>query len=107
MISLTRRAADEIRSALEARGIEGFGLKVQVVGGGCEGFLYDLLFAEAPEPEDEVFESNGVKVFVDRRALAVVKGLTIDHGKTPYGNGFVFDNPSARSRCSCGASFGT
>ena len=107
MISLTEAAASEIRSALAQKRAQGFGLKVQVVGGGCEGFLYDLLYLEAPDASDDVFESQGVRLFVDRRALRVLDGLTIDHTRTPYGVGFVFKNPSARSQCSCGASFGT
>lgn len=107
MITLTRAAAAEIRSALAQKGIEGYGLRVQVVGGGCEGFLYDLLFCDLPDPEDHVFESEGVRLFVHPRALSAVKGLTIDHDRTAYGTGFVFQNPAARSRCSCGASFST
>ena len=107
MIHLTKAAASEVRAALTAKGIEGFGLRVQVVGGGCEGFLYDVLYTDLPDPEDEVFESEGVKVFVDRRALPVIDGLTIDHAKTSYGFGFVFNNPVARGRCGCGASFST
>ncbi len=107
MISLTPRAADEVRAALKAKRLDGYGLKLQVVGGGCEGFVYDLLFVDLPDPADQVFESEGLRVFVDPRALPVVDGLTIDHAETSYGEGFVFQNPSAKSRCSCGASFGT
>jgi iron-sulfur cluster assembly accessory protein len=107
VVSLTPAAADEIRVAQSEKGIAGFGLRVQVVGGGCEGFLYDLLYVDGPDPEDQVFETQGQRVFVDPRSLAAVDGLTIDHGKTPYGMGFLFDNPRAHGRCSCGASFST
>jgi len=107
MISLSQRAAAEIRTVQRAKHIEGFGLRVQVVGGGCEGFLYDLLFSEQAEAGDHVFRSEGVDVFVAPRALAAVDGLTIDYGATGYGEGFLFTNPKARTRCSCGASFGT
>jgi iron-sulfur cluster insertion protein len=105
MISLTEEAASQIQAALVARGLQGFGLKVQIVGGGCEGFLYDLLYVDGPEPEDAVYESSGVQVFVDARALKAVDGLVIDHQRTRYGEGFTFQNPRAASRCSCGASF--
>ncbi len=105
MVTLTEEAAAQIRAALAEKDLPGFGLKVQIVGGGCEGFLYDLLYADAPEAEDLVFESHGQKLFVDKRSLAAVDGLVIDHGQTPYGTGFLFSNPRAKSRCSCGASF--
>ena len=107
MISLSQRAAAEIRAAKRAKGIEGFGLRVQVVGGGCEGFLYDLLFSEQADPDDYVFQSEGLEVYVAPKTFPAVDGLTIDYGATGYGEGFVFTNPRARTRCSCGVSFGT
>jgi iron-sulfur cluster assembly accessory protein len=105
LISLGAEAVAQIQAALDARGLHGFGLKVQVVGGGCEGFLYDLLYVDGPEPGDAVFESGGVPIYVDARTLPAVDGLRIDHARTPYGEGFTFENPRAASRCSCGASF--
>ena len=105
MISLTPEAALEIKKVQAEKGIPDFGLKIQVVGGGCEGYLYDLLFVEAPEPEDRQFESEGVRLFVDGRALAALDGMTIDHGEAADGSGFIFVNPKVKSRCACGASF--
>ena len=98
-------AALEIKKVQASRGIEDFGLKIQVVGGGCEGYLYDLLFAQAPEPEDCQFESEGVWLFVDPRALAALDGMTIDYGEAAFGSGFIFVNPKVKSACACGASF--
>jgi iron-sulfur cluster assembly accessory protein len=105
VISLTPQAAAEIRAALSEKGIADFGLRVQIVGGGCEGFLYDLLYVDLPDPEDQVFEVDGVKIFVDPRTFPAVTGLLIDHAQTGRGPGFVFTNPRARATCSCGASF--
>ena len=53
MVSVTAQAASEIRAAQSQKGIRGFGLRVQIVGGGCEGFLYDLLFVDGPEPHQK------------------------------------------------------
>ena len=106
MISLTPEAALEIKKVQAEKEIRDFGLKVQIVGGGCEGYLYDLLFVDGPDAQDQEFESEGVRVFVDARALPALDGTTIDHAQTPSGTGFVFVNPRAKSRCACGASFG-
>lgn len=106
MISLTPDAARQVRAALAERGLDGFCLKLQVVGGGCEGFLYDLLYVDQPEPEDRIYEADGVKVCVDPGSLGAVEGLVIGHGRTRFGEGFTFHNPRAASSCSCGASFG-
>jgi iron-sulfur cluster assembly accessory protein len=105
VVSLTPAAADQVRAAQAENGISGYGLRVQIVGGGCEGFLYDLLYVDAPEADDRVFETEGQRIFVDARSLTVLDGLVIDHGQTPYGAGFLFANPRAQARCGCGASF--
>jgi len=106
VISLTDAAANQLRQAQADKGIAGYAVRVQVVGGGCEGFLYDLLYVDGPDPEDLVFEAHGQRLIVDPRSLGVIDGLVIDHGKTDYGEGFLFKNPRAKSQCSCGASFG-
>jgi len=106
VISLTPQAALQIKKVQAEQQIEDFGLKLQIVGGGCEGYLYDLLFVQGPEEQDREFESEGVRLFVDSRALAALDGTTIDHAPTPSGTGFVFVNPRASRTCACGASFG-
>jgi len=60
--------------------------------------------AAQPNLHDNVFESNGIRVFVDPKSLVIVKGTEIDH----TGNlleGFVFNNPNAKNSCGCGTSF--
>ena len=52
MVSLTPRAADLIREWMRSHEAEGLGLRLQVVGGGCSGFLYDLSFTDTREPAD-------------------------------------------------------
>jgi iron-sulfur cluster assembly protein len=54
---------------------------------------------------DKVFERNGAKVFVDFKSLLYLKGMTLDWKGTLMQEGFVFENPNARSTCSCGTSF--
>ncbi len=100
-IQLTPRAAAALRALLAEEGASGFGLRIQVVGGGCAGFSYDLALTDHPEPEDDATELDGVKLFVDRRARALLEGLTLD-----YQDSFRFDNPNARTTCRCGVSFG-
>lgn len=105
MVALTSRAASQIRTLIQSQASTGWGLRVQVVGGGCSGFLYDLALACNPEATDRVFESEGLRIFVDGRALHILEGTLIDYKDTDYGEGFVFANPRATKACSCGASF--
>jgi iron-sulfur cluster assembly accessory protein len=105
MVSLTPRAAGAIKSLQTAESAFGFGLRLQVVAGGCGGYLYDLTLVESGADGDARFESEGITLWIERRAVQVVEGLVIDFGQTPYGEGFLFQNPMSRGQCACGASF--
>jgi iron-sulfur cluster assembly protein len=106
MIQLTESAQNAIRSAIAGAGQPLEGLRIAVDAGGCAGFQYKMGLAAAPEPDDEVVETGGVKVFVDRESLPLLWGTTVDFVIGLQNSGFTFDNPQAKSSCSCGKSFG-
>jgi iron-sulfur cluster assembly accessory protein len=55
---------------------------------------------------DVTVEASGVTVFIDPASVPHLEGTTVDFVIGMEGSGFVFDNPQARSSCSCGKSFG-
>jgi iron-sulfur cluster assembly protein len=57
------------------------------------------------EPGDLMFEDRGLKVYIDPASLPLLRGITIDFVICMQGSGFTFDNPQAKSSCSCGKSF--
>ena len=103
-LSVTPKAARQIRKALDQRG-GGFGLRVAVKTSGCSGYAYALEFAEAPEPEDLSFESEGVYLLVDAKSLPMVSGTQLDWVREGLNEGFKFNNPNAAATCGCGESF--
>ncbi|MEE2657381.1 MAG: iron-sulfur cluster insertion protein ErpA [Candidatus Latescibacterota bacterium] len=106
MVTVSDSAVLEIRSLLKREGKSpGHGLRVAVMGGGCSGFQYKLEFVEAPEEMDQVFEENGVKVFVDPKSSLYLNGVVIDYEDGLMGSGFRVENPNARTTCGCGESF--
>src|SRR5690348_12957545 len=56
MITLTDKAAEKVKEIATAEGLTGQGLRLQVKGGGCSGFQYDLYFDEKPTDMDQVIE---------------------------------------------------
>ncbi|MFO0205648.1 MAG: iron-sulfur cluster assembly accessory protein, partial [Betaproteobacteria bacterium] len=70
-VTLTERAARHVSGFLARRG-KGIGLRLGVRTTGCSGMAYKLEFVDAPSPEDQAFESFGVKVFVDPKSLAYI-----------------------------------
>lgn len=103
-ISMTSAAANHVRSFLENRG-KGIGIRLGVRTSGCSGMAYVLEFADALEPEDRVFESEGVKVIVDAKSLLYLDGTELDYTKEGLNEGFKFNNPNVKDACGCGESF--
>ena len=105
MITVTDRAASKVKEIAEAEALTEQGLRLRVVGGGCAGFTYDLYFEDQTTEMDELFESNGVKLFVDPISIRYLNGAEVDFVDTVTGGGFTIKNPNATSTCGCGQSF--
>lgn len=104
VITVSEAANGKVKELLASEGYEGYGLRVQVVGGGCSGMQYRLGFDEA-RPGDKTIEQDGLKVFVDLKSALYLTGATIDYVEGLMGAGFKINNPNAKSSCGCGESF--
>ena len=104
MITITENAADHIRKFLTKRG-KGEGIRIGVKTSGCSGMAYTLEFVDKIQPEDQVFEQNGVKVFIDPKRMVYLDGTQVDFAKEGLQEGFKFENPNAKESCGCGESF--
>lgn len=105
MINVTQVAASKISELLAEEQQVQSGLRVFVQGGGCSGFQYGMMIEENPGDGDQVFESNGVKIYVDPISLSYLKAAEIDFVESVTGGGFTVNNPNAKSTCGCGSSF--
>ena len=104
-VTLSPLAAEKVIELLSQRPSPEFGLRVGVRGGGCSGNSYFMEFCPAAEDGDEVYDTNGVKLVVDRRSLPLLEGTQIDFVDSLMGSGFKFNNPNVRHSCACGESF--
>lgn len=112
MITLTERAAQEVRTILDQNAPKDdtgnpkpMYLRVGVKGGGCSGFSYSLDLTENKSEMDETFEQHGITVVCDPKSQLYLEGAHIDFKDEVMGRGFVFSNPNATSSCGCGSSF--
>jgi len=103
-VTLTEKAASHVQNYIAKRG-KGVALRIGVRTSGCSGFAYKLEFADAVNPEDELFESHGVKVVVDPKSLPFVDGTQLDYTREGLNEGFKFSNPNVKDECGCGESF--
>ena len=111
LITITPNAEKEILKLLEEANFYTpcAGLRLGIGGGGCSGLTYKLDFTEKEEGDTvlEFFDESGVGfcVFLDRKSIIYLSGITLDHQSGLGGKGFVFQNPQATNTCGCGESF--
>lgn len=108
MITVTLEAAKRLKSMLDKYqpNNDQAGIRLAVKAGGCSGFTYiPLTVAIRPSPHDNIFESNGIRIFVDPKSLFIVKGTKIDYNTRNLLGEFMFNNPNAKNSCGCGTSF--
>jgi iron-sulfur cluster assembly protein len=103
-ITLTPQAASHIERYLRKRG-KGIGLRLGVRTTGCSGLAYKLEYVDEEAPDDVVFESHYIKIFVDPKSLPYLEGTELDYGREGLKEGFRFCNPNEKASCGCGESF--
>jgi len=107
-ITLSERAASELKSLIEENNKAGSALRVWVAGGGCSGLQYGMALDDAePEEGDVVLTDHDVKIFVDEMSLRYMTGSVVDYVDDTLGGGFKIENPNAVKSCGCGSSFST
>ena len=97
MLSISPKAREMLdQFADQAEEASGLVLRVEIVGRGPKGFLYDLQFigSDDRKENDIELEIEGMKVFVAARSAQYLEGTTLDYKETLMGGGFSFDNPN-------------
>lgn len=107
MVNLSPFAADKLRQVLAEKNLTGYGLRVFISGGGCSGYQYGMAFENTSEEGDFVFDTNGIRVYLDSASAMYLDGASVDYVDSLMGGGFQIENPNAASTCSCGQSFST
>jgi len=106
-LHVTANAIQHIRTVLAKEGIsaEEGGLRLGVKGGGCSGLSYAIAFDAQAREHDNIFNFDGVRVFIDPKSFVYLKGMTLDYEETLMRQGFNFHNPNSQRSCGCGSSF--
>ena len=105
-VEMTKEAADYIAKLLEKDSKKSWGLKLEVVPGGCAGYKYYMAFQEKPLDGDMEKDFHGVKLFINQESLDELHGSTIRYVESLEASGLKIDNPNATRACGCGKSFG-
>ena len=105
IIKLSDNAANRIKEIMSSAQKDSIGVRIGVKAGGCAGMSYVMEYAKNSNPNDEVIEDKGVKVFIDAGAIMYLLGTEMDYKIEEFSSSFVFKNPNETERCGCGESF--
>ncbi len=103
-ISLTPAARERVAQFMQ-RDPSAQALRFGVRRTGCSGWAYVVDMASQTDPDDHVFQTDGLRVIVDAKSLPLVDGTEIDFSRQGLNNTFVFRNPNVTGECGCGESF--
>ena len=105
IITLSDNAAERIKEIMANAEDNSIGVRIGVKSGGCAGMTYIMEYTKEVNPNDELIEDKGVKVFIDSAAVMYLLGTEMDFKKEKFSSQFVFNNPNETERCGCGESF--
>ena len=105
VITLTDGAASRIKEIMSKDESKSLGVRVGVKSGGCAGMSYIMEYAKEINPNDELIEDKGVKLYIDPAATMYLLGTEMDYKKEEFSSTFIFKNPNETERCGCGESF--
>jgi iron-sulfur cluster assembly accessory protein len=90
---------------------QNWGLRFADKQGFCgSGYEYIIDFASAPQPQDEVFYSHGISIYVPKESMQRLQGSIIEyHGHAHEDErlsslekkGFTVSNPNVKGSCPC------
>ena len=89
IIKLSDNAALRIKEIMSNAEKDSIGVRVSVKSGGCAGMSYVMEYTKELNPNDEVIEDKGVKVFVDSAAIMYLLGTEMDYKKEELSSSFV------------------
>ena len=103
-VRLSEAAAARLRQIMDEAQGKYLGVRVGVTNGGCAGMSYTMNYAEETSPLDEVVEDQGVKIFIEPKAILFLIGTEMDFETGKLGSRFTFRKPNETASCGCGES---
>lgn len=104
-IQITPAAQARMRDFLARSEGQAAAVRFGIKRTGCSGYGYTVDLAESVGTNDQVFETDGIRVVVDSKWLPFIDGTEIDYQRQGLNSSFVFRNPNATGACGCGESF--
>ena len=92
MVTMTRSAAEQLKSFVQASGIAGGTVRLFLTGGGCCGPGFALDVVATHEATDVAVTHDGATLHIQKEAVPLLDGVVVDfqdnfilHGLQPSG----------------------
>jgi len=105
LVTITPKAIEKVKEFIDSEEEKKQdGLRVYVAGGGCSGFSYGLSLENEQADDDNIINTDGIKLYIDSASAQYLKGSEIDYIEDVMSAGFKINNPNTSSSCACGSS---
>lgn len=90
-VSISPKALSEIKHIFERKNIPAeYSLRIGMKGSGCSGTTFVIGFDKMKEG-DEVFRHEGIQIYIEKKHLMYLFGVSIDFIENDVERGFVFN----------------
>mmetsp|Transcript_80242 Transcript_80242/g.215022 ORF Transcript_80242/g.215022 Transcript_80242/m.215022 type:complete len:155 (+) Transcript_80242:46-510(+) len=83
VLTVSERAAARVAELIAKKDPKPLGLRLGVRTRGCNGLSYTMNYVDAAPKNDEVIDADGVKIFVDPKAVMYLLGSRMDFVVSP------------------------
>lgn len=98
MIDFTEAARDRIREFIAEEGDPDLAVRIELMSSSPLAPEYDMALVgpDELEPDDRLFEADGLRVAVDAASAKLLEGTQVDWIENSQGSGFQFENPNIK-----------
>ncbi len=98
MIGFSESARNRIKEFMQEEGDDDLAVRIEVLSSSPLAPEYDMALVgrDELEPDDRLFEADGLSVAVDAKSASLLEGTQVDWIETVQGSGFKFENPNLK-----------
>lgn len=92
-VNITDKALMQIKKIMKEKNLHAtYGLRIGMQGAGCSGAVKNILGFDTKNATDMEYELDGITVYLDKRQIIYLFGITIDYYRDEAEEGFIFLN---------------
>jgi iron-sulfur cluster assembly accessory protein len=99
MLEISPIAIQEFKQLLQEKGKIGKAIRIFTMGSGCCGPSVGMDMVDTGQPEDTSLTLDGLRVFIEQKAVTALEGTTLDFSSAGPRKGFLLKHPENGGCC--------